>query len=633
MAIYHCSCKIISRGKGRSAVGASAYRSGERLTNDYDGLTHDYTNKGGVVYSEIMLCENAPQEYQNRSVLWNEVERIEKGATAQLAREYEVALPVELNHEEQIQLVRDYVRENFVKAGMCADFAIHDKEDGNPHAHIMLTTRPIEKDGTWGTKAINEYVLDKDGNRILQKIDKQNRKIYKRVKTDTTDWNTKDFLNKNRADWAAIVNRELEKKNFPQRIDHRSLQKQGKEQIPTEHLGVAAKNIEKRGEVSDRGERNRAIKKANRQLQNIKYLEKQTKKEVAFIREDIMWSKSHEQVEKFEKSLPQIEHSEKALRTVQAQLERIYKEAKSMKLTKASEGRTVTYDLREIPYFEYHRNKMIADVAEIKDKVQRSLSILEEQHSQQPRTAYERLQGKQEAVKEKVQERKAEPAKQPQEIPQTFDVGAVAQRLAEYRAAYMKATMQKQERTTYQENPIYRQQAAQIADLVKRIKEQGETIQTLQTEKGSLGVFKGKEKKALQEKITKFELLRRSNIEKLKELGVSDPARAEEAIKEKIALAAAEQAKVKAARGNVGAADRAEEAKAAFLRVAEQIPPDQRQAVLDRMEQYKEQEQPEAGRLQYFKAEMEASRQLDTALKPTAQEKNRSRAHEWGREH
>lgn len=273
MAIYHCNCKIISRGQGRSAVGAAAYRSGEKITNEYDGITHDYTKKSGVVYAEIMLPEHAPQEWQDRSTLWNEVERIEKGSRAQLAREYEVALPREISREEQIQLVRDFVQENFVNKGMCADIAVHDKEDGNPHVHILLTTRPIEQDGIWGKKAENTYVLDKDGNRILQKIDKQNRKIYKRIKKPTTDWDSKEFLQRNRESWAAAVNRELERKNLPQRVDHRSLADQQKEQIPTEHIGVAAKSMEKRGEVSDRGERYREIQKANRQLEQIRKAE------------------------------------------------------------------------------------------------------------------------------------------------------------------------------------------------------------------------------------------------------------------------------------------------------------------------------------------------------------------------
>ena len=210
MAIYHCTCKIISRGKGRSAVGSAAYRSGEKLINEYDGMEHDYRKKSGVVYSEIMLCENALKEYQDRSTLWNEVEKIEKGSKARLAREYEVALPVEMTREEQINLVRNFVKDNFVDKGMCADFAIHDKEDGNPHAHIMLTTRPIEKDGSWGTKQKKEYILDKNGNKQYDK----KKKTYKCKTVKVNDWDSVEFLERNRESWAKKVNAELEKKIF-----------------------------------------------------------------------------------------------------------------------------------------------------------------------------------------------------------------------------------------------------------------------------------------------------------------------------------------------------------------------------------------------------------------------------------
>ena len=137
---YILIIKIISRGKGKSAVAAAAYRSGESLTNEYDGITHDYTRKGGIVHTEILLPDNAPKEYADRSVLWNAVEKAERAKNAQLAREIEIALPHELTREQGISLVREYVKEQFVSAGMCADFAIHDKNDGNPHAHIMLTT-------------------------------------------------------------------------------------------------------------------------------------------------------------------------------------------------------------------------------------------------------------------------------------------------------------------------------------------------------------------------------------------------------------------------------------------------------------------------------------------------------------
>ena len=147
IAIYHCSIKIISRGKGKSAVAAAAYRSGEKLINDYDGVIHDYTRKSGISHTEILLPAHAPPEFADRSTLWNAVEKIEKAKNSQLAREIELAIPKELSEKEQLALVREYVKQNFVSAGMCADIAIHDKKDGNPHAHILLTMRPIEQDG------------------------------------------------------------------------------------------------------------------------------------------------------------------------------------------------------------------------------------------------------------------------------------------------------------------------------------------------------------------------------------------------------------------------------------------------------------------------------------------------------
>lgn len=281
MAIYHCHCKVISRGQGRSAVGAAAYRSGEKLTNEYDGVTHDYTNKGGVVHSEILLPQNAPQEWKDRGKLWNEVENIEKGGKARLAREYEVALPRELNREEQIKLVRNFVNENFVKNGMCADVSVHDKGDGNPHAHILLTNRPIEQDGTWGTKQKKEYILDKDGNKQYDK----KKKTYKCKTVKTTDWDSTEFLKRTRESWAIQINREMEMKGLPQRVDHRSLADQKKEQIPTEHIGVAATGIEKRGKVSDRGERNREIQRANKDLNRVKEAERGLSRGAHFIRQ------------------------------------------------------------------------------------------------------------------------------------------------------------------------------------------------------------------------------------------------------------------------------------------------------------------------------------------------------------
>lgn len=620
MAIYHCHCKIISRGQGRSAVGAAAYRSGEKLKNEYDGIEHDYTKKGGVAYSEIMLCENAPKEYQDRATLWNAVEQAEKGSRAQLAREYEVALPVELSLEEQIQLVRDFAKENFVDKGMCVDFSIHDKEDGNPHAHIMLTTRPIEKDGTWGAKATNEYVLDKNGERILQKIDKQNRKIYKRVKIETTDWNTKEFLQRSRESWAEKVNQELEKKSLPQRIDHRSFKEQGIEKIPTQHIGVSANAMEKRGIESQRGNENREIKKANGQIQTIEILEKQTQKEIAFIREDISWNRHHEEIAKIEEQIPKAAGNEKVLLSVQAGLLKLYDKAKLIEPTKTSEGRNIEIDGRKVPYFEYHKNKLVGDISFAQDKVKGYLDMLAQQ-----RQEAQQEQGGFAARREAFKQQEA-----PQEKPKidTAYVERMAQQLATVRNEFVRETVNSHERTNYQPNPIYARQANEIESIAKTVAEQSRTIEAFKAERDKLGMFKGKEKKEIQGKIDNFERLRRSNLDKLKALGVSDLSKADEAAKEKRTLAAQEQEKAQAARRNEGAGSRAEEAKQVFLEVAKRIPADQRQTVLERMEQYNSHE---AGGMEVFKAEIEARRVLDSALKEQIQDREHEKTKVKGR--
>ena len=265
MAIYHLSIKIISRGKGKSAVAASAYRSGEKIKNEYDGVVHDFTRKGGIAHTEILLPQNAPQEFSDRGTLWNSVEKIEKSKNSQLAREIEIALPKELNREKQIELVREYVKENFVKVGMCADIALHDKNDGNPHCHIMLTMRPLNEDTTWGAKSKKEYILDKNGEKV--KLKNGN---YKTRKIDTVDWNEQEKAEQWRKAWADITNKYLEENSIQEKVDHRSYQRQGIEQIPTIHLGVSASQMEKKGIATDRGNINREIRKQNRLLQEIK---------------------------------------------------------------------------------------------------------------------------------------------------------------------------------------------------------------------------------------------------------------------------------------------------------------------------------------------------------------------------
>jgi len=247
MAIYHLSVKIIGRNQGRSAVGASAYRAGEKLFNEYDGLTHDYTRKTGIVYTTIMLPDCAPQALNDRQTLWNAVEKAERRVDAQTAREVEIALPIELNREQQIALVKNFVKENFISLGMGADVAIHDGKKAtrdtiatsdNPHAHILLTTREILVDGLSA---------------------KKNR-----------DWNSEQSLKNWREQWANTQNREYERLGLDVRVDYRTLEEQGIDREPTVKEGAAARKMEKQGIKSQRAELNRQVKERNKMRQQKK---------------------------------------------------------------------------------------------------------------------------------------------------------------------------------------------------------------------------------------------------------------------------------------------------------------------------------------------------------------------------
>ena len=265
IAIYHCNIGIVSRGKGKSAVAAAAYRSGEKITNEWDGMTHDYTRKGGVVHTEIMLPPHAPPSFSDRSTLWNSVELYEKAGNAQLAREIDAALPIELSREEQIRLVREYCSSQFVSRGMCVDFAIHDTGSGNPHCHIMLTMRPLDERGAWAAKSKKEYDLDENGERIRLPSGR-----YKTHKVDLTGWNDKGNALLWRKAWADISNAYLERAGSLERIDHRSNAERGIDELPTVHMGVAACQMEKKGIATEKGELNRNIQKANRLIREIR---------------------------------------------------------------------------------------------------------------------------------------------------------------------------------------------------------------------------------------------------------------------------------------------------------------------------------------------------------------------------
>ena len=265
IAIYHCNIGIVSRGKGKSAVAAAAYRSGEKITNEWDGMTHDYTRKRGVVHTEILLPPHAPPSFSDRAALWNSVELYEKAGNAQLAREIDAALPIELSREEQIRLVREYCSSQFVSRGMCVDFAIHDTGSGNPHCHIMLTMRPLDERGAWAAKSKKEYDLDENGERIRLPSGR-----YKTHKVDLTGWNDKGNALLWRKAWADISNAYLERAGSLERIDHRSNAERGIDELPTVHMGVAACQMEKKGIATEKGELNRNIQKANRLIREIR---------------------------------------------------------------------------------------------------------------------------------------------------------------------------------------------------------------------------------------------------------------------------------------------------------------------------------------------------------------------------
>ena len=310
MAIYHLEAKMVSRGAGRSAVAASAYLSCSRMLNEYDGVQHDYTRKQGLVWQAVFLPDMAPVEWQDREKLWNAVEETEKTKDSRLAREFVAALPIELSRQQQIALLQKFVREQFVAEGMCADVAVHDTDGHNPHAHILLTVRPLTETGAWQYKTEKEYLCVKGGEergftaaefksaqaegwekQYQYKVDK--KKVYMapsqaekcgyervskypkstkygRQNPISARWNSEEHLLVWREAWAAAANRCLELAGHDSRIDHRSHAARGLEERPTIHEGVAAQALERRGILSDRCELNRQIKADNALLRELK---------------------------------------------------------------------------------------------------------------------------------------------------------------------------------------------------------------------------------------------------------------------------------------------------------------------------------------------------------------------------
>ncbi len=257
MALFHFHVGQVKRSAGQSAIESAAYRAGEKLYSEYYGQFSDYTRKGGVMHTEILLPPHAPREYADRQTLWNAVEEVERNKNAQLAYSFDIALQNEFTLDENIALARKFLLDNFVSRGMIADFAVHqpDRENGisNPHFHVMCPIRPLNPDGTWGAKQRRVYREDGKFDAV-----------------PTTDWGRPETLEAWREAWAALCNAKFEEKGLTCRIDHRSYERQGVEQVPTVHEGVAVRQMEAKGIVTDKGERNRWIKSANAMLRALR---------------------------------------------------------------------------------------------------------------------------------------------------------------------------------------------------------------------------------------------------------------------------------------------------------------------------------------------------------------------------
>ncbi len=337
MAIYHLSGQVISRSSGRTAVASAAYRARERLYNDYDGLTHDYTYRHDLLWKQIMLPPNAPATWNDRETLWNAVEASETQKNSRLAREFNVALPVELDLPEWKAILARFVQTQFVNEGMCADIALHNPGDGhNPHAHIMLTVRPFKENGEWANKTEKEYLCIRDGEERgftaaefkeakLQVWEKQypffdgKKKVYLtaakgedrhlkraskypkctkfgRQNSIVEKWNSEEFLQSCRVAWADIVNQQLEQNFIDARIDHRSNVERGMDEKPSIHEGVIARALERKGILSDRCELKRQIKADNnlrRELRaEVKHLERMARGDAASLAEALEKNKS-----------------------------------------------------------------------------------------------------------------------------------------------------------------------------------------------------------------------------------------------------------------------------------------------------------------------------------------------------
>ncbi|ERT56612.1 MobQ family relaxase [Peptoniphilus sp. BV3C26] len=265
----HTHVDIVSRSKGHSVIAKAAYNARDKLQDEYYGKTHDYSKKTDLVFSKIFLPEHIPKEFSNREYLWNEVEKIEKSKNSQLARNLLFELPRELNEQDRIKLISEFIEENFTSKGMIADCNIHnppasDNEE-QPHAHILLTLREMDSEGKWKPKCRKEYILDENGEKIKLKSGN-----YKSRKVNLNDWNEPDKAKEWRENFSKKANEYLARNNIDKRIDPRTFEEQGREELPQIHLGTSSYQMEKKGIQTERGNQNRKIIALNLEFRKLK---------------------------------------------------------------------------------------------------------------------------------------------------------------------------------------------------------------------------------------------------------------------------------------------------------------------------------------------------------------------------
>ena len=265
----HTHVDIVTRSKGASVIAKAAYNARDKLNDEHYGKVHDYSKKEDLVFSKIFLPEHISKEFSDREYLWNSVEKIEKSKNSQLARNLLFTLPRELNEEDRIKLISEFIEENFTSKGMIADCNIHnplasDNEE-QPHAHILLTLREIDEKGNWKPKSRKEYILDENGEKIKLKSGN-----YKSRKVNLNDWNEPDKAKEWRENFSKKANEYLEKNGIVKRIDPRTFEDQGREELPQIHLGTASYQMEKKGIKTERGNHNRKIIAFNLEFKKLK---------------------------------------------------------------------------------------------------------------------------------------------------------------------------------------------------------------------------------------------------------------------------------------------------------------------------------------------------------------------------